>query len=119
MIRRIALWWHDHAVGSIEVPASFRAPIAQAELDAIPCTLFIRSRSWLYDVRPGDVTLHVRTIDGREEVVAIASPRMCPGDIGCIVGFEASPDHPHVRPDEKAIARADEILKQSLERPGR
>lgn len=119
MTRRIALWWHDKAVGTIEVPDSFRPPITQAELDGIPCILFIRSRSWLFDVRPGDVTLHVREIDGREAVVAIASPRMGPGDIGCIVGFEASADHPHVRMDDDDVALADEILKQAIQRQGR
>ncbi|WP_156029261.1 hypothetical protein [Sphingobium sp. DC-2] len=93
------------------MPGSFRPPITQAELDALPATLFIRSRSWLYDVRPGDVRLELRILSGLEEVVAVASPRLGPGDVGCIIGFEADEGHEAMRPDEKMISLADQLLR--------
>lgn len=115
-MRRIPLFWHNDLVGTIEVPDSFRPPITQAELDAIPCILFIRSRSWIYQVRPGDVMLQIRQNDGRDDVVAVATERMGPGDIGCILGFEPAPGHEHVRADGGLLDLADEVLSDFLGR---
>jgi hypothetical protein len=111
-MRRIPLIWRDEQVGTIEVPDSFRMPITQAELDAIPTAFFVRSRSWLFDVRQGDVVLQLRGDAGREEVVAVASHRIGPGDIGCIVSFVAGAGHEDVQADEEMIALADQLLKE-------
>lgn len=113
-MRDITMFWHDDQVGTISVPDSFRPPITQAQLDSIPATLFIRSRSWLYEVRPRDVLLQLRTISNREEVVAVADRRMGPGDLGCIIGFVPAADRPDLNADEDMISLSDQILKQQL-----
>lgn len=113
-MRQIPLIWHGDQVGTIEVADSFRPPITQPQLDAIPTRLFIRSRSWLYDVRHGDVTLQLRDINGCKEVIASACSRMCPGDLGCIIGFQASPDRPDLAADEEMIILADNILRKHI-----
>ncbi|MAM40690.1 MAG: hypothetical protein CL949_19795 [Erythrobacter sp.] len=118
MIRRIPLLWRDETIGTIQVPAFIRPPITQAELDGIPCALFVRSRSWLFDVRPGDVKLHLCVTERKDAVVAIASQRLGPGDIGCIIGFEASAARSDIRADEEIITIADEIMRQTAERRG-
>ncbi|MEA3390137.1 MAG: hypothetical protein U9R64_12810 [Pseudomonadota bacterium] len=117
-MRRILLFWLGQPVGTIEVPDSFRMPISQDELDRIPTMLIIRSRTWLYDVRWGDVVLKIQPINGVDEVVAVASERMCPGDIGCIAGFEASPDRQDVRPDEFILSLADALLRNPTKQRG-
>lgn len=111
-MRRIRLFWHDREAGTIPVPDSYRPPITQRELDAIPAMLIVRSRSWLFDVRAGDVRLELRSAENREEVVAVADRRLGPGDIGCIVGFEPASDRDDLRPDEELLGIADSIFRQ-------
>lgn len=111
-MRRIPLLWRNEQIGTIEVPDSFRVPITQAELDAIPTVLFVRSRSWLYDVRQGDVTLQLHGEAENEQVVAVATHRMGPGDIGFIVGYVAGPDHQDIQADEEMIDLANQLLQE-------
>jgi hypothetical protein len=49
-------------------------------------SLAIKSRSFLYDPRPGDFI--------RDGNVWIASPTLGPGDFECIPGFQREPTHP-------------------------
>lgn len=102
-MRRIPIFWNDRDVGTIAVPDSFRPPIAQADLDRIPTGLFVRSRSAIYDVRPGDVRLELRGAGRDEEVVAISTPRLGPGDVGCIDGFEPAAGCEDFAPDQDMI----------------
>ena len=108
-MRRAKVFWCDEQVGTLEVPDSYRPPITQAELDRIPAMLIGRSRSWLFDVRPGDLRLELRGEGRTEEVVVVASHRLGPGDVGCLVGFEATADA--CRPDETMIDLADKVLR--------
>ena len=110
-MRRIAVIWHDQVRGTVPVPDNIRPPLSQAELASLPAWLFIKSRSWLFEVRPGDFTFELRSIDGRDDVVAVASNRLGPGDIGCIVGFEPTATDAVCAPDEGMIALADQVAK--------
>lgn len=56
----------------------------------------IKSRSFLYDPRPGDF----RMVDGEW----IASPTLGGGDFKCIVGFEATPTPAPVPPPAPALS---------------
>lgn len=88
--RRVTLVWHGRDVGTIALPDSFRPPLSTfqlGKLSAVPAHA-IRSRSWLFEPRPGDFRAEVRRWSTGDGLVVVADDRLGPGDIGCIVGFE-------------------------------
>lgn len=50
----------------------------------------LRSRSFIFDIRPGDFRRTTR--DGKE--ILEASRMICPGDFACLEGFRQSPKLP-------------------------
>lgn len=108
-MREARVFWHGHQVGTLQVPDSYRPPITQAELDRIPAMLIGRSRSWLFDVRPGDLRLELRRVCGRDEVVVVASEKLGPGDVGCLVSFTAENTDDICKPDEEMIDLAEQV----------
>lgn len=114
-MRRISVIWHDQVRGTVPVPENIRPPLSPADLASLPAWLFIRSRSWLFEVRPGDFAFEMRSINGRVDVVAVASNKLGPGDIGCIVGFEAVDGETVCTADEEMIGLADALAKDFLQ----
>ena len=110
-MRRISVIWQDKVRGTIPVPENIRAPLSPADLASLPAWLFIKSRSWLFEVRPSDFAFEMRSIDGRIDVVAVASNKLGPGDIGCIVGFEAADGVTVCSANEEMIGLADQLAK--------
>ncbi|EPR09913.1 hypothetical protein M527_07250 [Sphingobium indicum IP26] len=110
-MRRISIIWHDQVRGTVPVASGIRPPISPEDLAAIPAGLFIRSRSWLFDVRPGDFVFELRRVNGRPDVVIVASHKLGPGDIGCIVGFEPAEMEDICVPDEEMLGLADRIAE--------
>ncbi|WP_298810492.1 hypothetical protein [uncultured Sphingomonas sp.] len=106
-MRKLKLFYRDIEVGTLPAPDNFRPPITQAELDGIPAMLIARSRSWLLDIRPSDLRLELRG----DEIVVIASDKLGPGDIGCLVGFEHSAEGAFCTPDESMISLAGDVLR--------
>lgn len=115
MVRRIPLHWGRRVVGTIEVPENFRPPITQAELNRIPATLFVRSRSWLFEVRPNDVRLELCD----DDIIAIAADQMGPGDVGAILGFEPCEGETVCRPDLEHFEHAERFLGEAMKMAGR
>lgn len=111
-MRDLKLFWRGKQRGTLSVPDSYRPPITQAELDRIPAAMIARSRSWLFDVREGDLRLELRWDRRGDEIVVVASDKLGSGDIGCLVGFRPA-EGSGCFPDEEMIAAADEILRQA------
>jgi len=104
----------DELRGSLPVPESFRPPMSDAEMEAIPGNLIARSRSWLLEIRPRDLRLAMRGEGKAAEMVIIAAPGLCPGDFGCLVGFEPATDDSPYRADEEMLDLADRIAADFL-----
>lgn len=107
-MRKVKIYQRDVLLGTVECPDNVRAPMSPAELKHWPCHLLIRSKSWLFDVRVGDFTLEQRD----DEVVIVAQPCLGPGDIGCIIGFEAAEGKEHYSEDTEMTALADQVLRE-------
>jgi hypothetical protein len=105
-MRALPIFWRDKQVGTVAVPDSFRPPMSSVELAAFSAVC-LRSRSWLFDIRPGDFTVEER--DG--SFVLLASSRLGPGDIGCLAGFEAAEGHENFC-DEEMIEIAAQVLRE-------
>jgi hypothetical protein len=108
-MRKVKLYQRDRLIGTLEMPDAFRPPIEQAYLDSIPSQMIARSRSWLFDVRPGDFNLKLRGDGDEQEVVVIATARLMPDDIGCVIGFEPAEGCEHYAADEVLITLADDV----------
>ena len=113
-MRKAKVFQGDELVGTLDVPDSYRPPITQSELDAIPSSHIAQSRSWLMDIRPGDFRLELRE-DGRaQEVVVVAHRSLAPGDFGCVAGFSAATGREELHDASDSIAMADEVLSSYL-----
>jgi hypothetical protein len=79
---KIKIYHRESVVGTIPVPDSFRPPIDPGWLRMLPASMIATSISWLLELRRGDLCLELRGEGSAEEVVVIATPRLCPGDFG-------------------------------------
>lgn len=104
MTRRLKIYQRDELVGTLPAPDSFRLPMSDAEIAAIPASLLARSRSSLFAVRSGDFRLQRRGQGADEELVIIAAWSICPGDFGLLVGFEPAEGKEHFRADDDLAA---------------
>jgi hypothetical protein len=110
MMRKLKLYQQDRLVGTLEVPDVFEAGMAQAYLDAIPSKMIARSRSWMFEIWPGDFRLKIRADGNEREIVVTAAARLMPCDIGCLIGFEPAEGCADYVADEVVIALADDVI---------
>jgi hypothetical protein len=107
-MHRLPVHHRGRAVGSLAVPEQFRLPLSQIEIsmfNMIAWTI-MRSRSWLFIPRAGDFKLEL--VGG--ELAIVAGPRICPGDLSLLEGFEASAEGYESDPEIEAVAT--EVARQ-------
>lgn len=112
MTRRLDILQEGELIGTLPVPDSFRLPLTDGEIAAIPTMLLGRSRSFLLELREGDLKLERRG-EGRTETLVIAAARsLCPGDFGLLAGFEpAAGKEKAYSADQELVDLADEIAR--------
>lgn len=111
-MRRLDVIQDGELIGTLPVPDSFRLPLTDDEIAGIPTMLLGRSRSWLLELRQGDLKLERRG-EGRAETLVIAAARnLCPGDFGLLVGFDpAAGKEEAYSADQELVDLADEIAR--------
>lgn len=112
---QLPVHWHGRMVGHLPVPVNIRPPMSDVEIAEFSLMLpvFIRSASFLFNVRPGDFKLQI--IDG--EMSILANMRLGPGDIGCIKGL--IPADPVFERDEHDKALEEAVIDQFRKKAGR
>ena len=103
-MRRLNVFHCGDLVGTLAAPETLRPPMSEAELTGFPTAKIWWSRSPIYEVRPGDLQLAVTGLGRGEELIIVASHRLGPGDIGCLVGFEPTDATGIYAPDEEDAA---------------